>query len=530
MSALSLFQHWRKDLPASFVVFLVAVPLCLGIALASGAPPVAGLIAGVIGGVVVGFASGSQVGVSGPAAGLAALVATAIVQLGSYEAFLVAVVLAGIMQVVLGILRAGVIAYYFPNSVIKGMLSGIGIIIFLKQIPHAVGYDKDYEGDMDFIQPDHQNTFSELGNMLGYVTPGAVLITAVCLGILLLWETPIIKRVKGLSMVPGPLLAVIAGIILGGWQSGFGPHGVAAEHFVDLPDLSQGFGAFTLPDWSVILNWRVWLTAGTIALVASLETLLCVEATDKLDPKKHITPTDKELRAQGIGNVLSGLIGGLPITQVIVRSSANLQSGVETKLSAILHGIWILLCVILIPGIMELIPLASLAAILFLVGYKLAKPSLFVSMWRKGWSQFVPFMVTILGVVFTDLLKGVMLGMAVGIFMVLRNNFLTPFTVKDEDGEPGGPVRMELGQEVTFFNKASIQQTLANLPRGTHIIVDASKTVDLDPDVLEIIQEEMIRAEAQGIKIELIGETVPFKVNTNVLAAVKEKNNTTSHS
>ncbi|MCB0769964.1 MAG: SulP family inorganic anion transporter [Flavobacteriales bacterium] len=525
MSNRSLFSHWRQDLPASFVVFLVAVPLCLGIALASGAPPVAGLIAGVIGGIAVGFASGSAVGVSGPAAGLAALVAVAIVELGSYEAFLAAVVLAGVIQVVLGFLGAGVIAYYFPNSVIKGMLAGIGIIIFLKQIPHAFGYDKDFEGDLAFIQPDHENTFSELMHMVGYITPGAIMITAVCLAILLVWETPMIRRSRSLSLVPGPLLAVIAGIVLGVFQSGFGDHGVASEHFVDLPDLSKGLDAFSFPDHRALLNWRVWLTAGTIALVASLETLLCVEATDKLDPEKHITPTDRELRAQGLGNALSGLFGGLPVTQVIVRSSANLQSGVKSKLSAILHGVWILLCVILIPGIMELIPLASLAAILFVVGYKLAKPALFKEMWSKGWRQFVPFMITILGVVFIDLLKGVMLGMVVGIIMILRNNFLTPFSVKDQDGKSGGPVKMELGQAVTFFNKASIQKTLASLPSGTHVIVDASKTVDLDPDVLEIIQEEMIRAKDQGIKIELIGESVPVKVNTDLLGAVIEQNN-----
>ncbi len=519
MNAMNIFSEWRKDLPASLVVFLVAVPLCLGIALASGAPPIAGLIAGVFGGVIVGATSGSQLGVSGPAAGLAALVAAAIVDLGSYEAFLVAVVLAGGMQILLGVVRAGVIAYYFPNSVIKGMLSGIGIIIILKQIPHAFGYDKDFEGDESFIQPDNQTTLSELSNFVDYITPGAVLTSVVCLAILLVWEMAWVKRSSVLSRIPGPLLAVVAGIVIGGLQGGFGHHGLDAEHYVDLPDLSAGFSAFTLPDFSMILNWKVWLTAGTMALVASLETLLSVEATDKLDPEKRITPTDKELRAQGIGNIASGLIGGLPITQVIVRSSANLQSGAKTRLSAILHGLWILLCVLLIPSIMEMIPLASLAAILFTVGFKLAKPALFASMWKKGWVQFLPFMVTVLGVVFMDLLKGVSLGMVVGIFIVLRNSYLTPFHFDGDVTDPAKPLRIELSEEVTFFNKASIQRTLANLPDGARVVIDAGRTVNLDADVMEIIEEEMVRSKDRGVNIELICATARPQKGTKVLTA-----------
>ena len=515
----SLFAQWRQDLPASLVVFLVAVPLCLGIALASNAPPIAGLIAGVFGGLIVGATSGSQLGVSGPAAGLAALVAAAIVELGSYEAFLVAVILAGILQIVLGILRAGVIAYYFPNSVIKGMLCGIGIIIILKQIPHAFGYDKDFEGDEAFIQPDHQTTFSELGNLVDYITPGAIVITVVCLAILLIWEMAWVKRSKVLAQIPGPLLAVIAGIVLGGLQGGFGQHGLDTEHYVDLPDLSTGLSAFSFPDFSVILNWKVWLTAGTMALVASLETLLSVEATDKLDPERRVTPTDKELRAQGIGNIVSGLSGGLPITQVIVRSSANLQSGAKTRLSAMLHGAWILLCVLLIPAVMEMIPLASLAAILFTVGFKLAKPALFATMWKKGWAQFVPFIITVVGVVFLDLLKGVSLGMVVGIFIILRNSYLTPFHFNGDNTDRSKPLRIELSEEVTFFNKANIQRTLSELPPGARVVIDAGRAQHIDPDVLEIIQDEQAKGQDRDVAIDLIGLRVKAPLATKKLTS-----------
>ncbi len=501
----NLFTDIKRDLPASVVVFLVAVPLCLGIALASGAPLLSGLIAGVVGGLVVGVISGSQLGVSGPAAGLAAIVLTAIAQLGSFPLFLTAVVLAGLMQLLLGIARAGVIAYYFPSSVIKGMLAGIGVIIVLKQLPHAVGYDKDFEGDEAFLQRDAENTFSALARMLELVSPGAIAITLAGIALMLLWDRPFVKRTKALSMVPGPLLAVLAGVALAAAFQDRTRLAVDAEHYVQLPDLSAGVAALTFPDWSGLMDHRVWITALTIAVVASLETLLCVEATDKLDPEKRITPTDRELRAQGIGNAISGLLGGLPVTQVIVRSSANIQSGARTKLSAILHGVLILLSVLLIPGLMDRIPLASLAAILLITGYKLAKPSLFRAMYAQGWYIFIPFIATVAGVVFIDLLKGVMLGMAVGIFFLLRNNYKTPYHFNARKHVPGDPIRIELSEDVTFLNKASIMRTLAALPAGSHVIIDARRTVDLDPDVREIIHDEMVRAREQGITIELTG-------------------------
>ena len=512
------FRHFRSDLPASLVVFLVAVPLCLGIALASGAPLISGLIAGIIGGIVVGLISGSNLGVSGPAAGLAAIVLGSITQLGSFPLFLTAVVLAGLIQIALGFLRAGVIAYYFPNSVIKGMLAGIGVIIILKQIPHAVGDDKDWMGDMGFDQSDKLNTFQELWYALQNPTLGAVVITLACLAVMILWDLPFIRRIKALSFVPGPLLAVILGTIMARLFEGHPDLALGGDHLVRLPDLSNGLSAaLTFPDPSGLTNGAVWTIALTMAIVASIETLLCVEATDKLDTEKRVTPTNLELKAQGLGNALSGLLGGLPITQVIVRSSANIQSGARTKLSAVLHGVLILLSVLLIPVLMNMIPLASLAAILLITGYKLAKPALFKDLFAQGWYIFIPFIVTVLGVVFIDLLKGVALGMSVGIFFVLRNSYLTPFHVV-EGHDADGPVRrITLSEEVTFFNKASIQRTLAELPKGTHLVLDASSTMNLDPDVLEIIQETKKREQRRGAKIDLVGVKPTRKRSTKEL-------------
>ncbi|MGB1317282.1 MAG: SulP family inorganic anion transporter, partial [Flavobacteriales bacterium] len=409
-------SSFKSDIPAGVVVFFVAVPLCLGIALASGAPLFSGVIAGIVGGIIVGAISGSQLGVSGPAAGLAVIVLTAIQDLGGFEIFLMAVVLAGVFQIILGIVKAGIIGYYFPSAVIKGMLAAIGIIIFLKQIPHAFGYDADFEGDLGFMQADGYNTFTELGHMLGFISPGATLVAAVSLVILILWDRPFMKRHKVFQMVQGPLVAVGTGMLLTALLSNNSYWAISNEHTVNLP-VSDGFSdfltQFTLPDFSAITNPSVWIVGATIAIVASLETLLCVEATDKLDPQKRITPTNRELLAQGVGNAVSGLIGGLPVTQVIVRSSANIQTGGKTKVSAIFHGVMLLFCVMIIPTVLNMIPLASLAAILLVVGYKLAKPVLFKEMWKAGYIQFIPFMVTVLGIVFTDLLVGITLGMAV---------------------------------------------------------------------------------------------------------------------
>ncbi len=499
----SPFHNFRSDLPSSVVVFLVALPLCLGIALASGAPPISGVLAGIIGGIIVGAVSRSPLGVSGPAAGLAVIVLHAIGELG-FELFLCAVVLGGAIQIVLGLLRAGVLAYYFPSAVIKGMLAGVGIIIVMKQVPHAFGYNAEYEGSFQFIEPSGENTFTALGAMLDYINLGSIIITAVCLGLIILWEQPIIKESK-LKLVPGPLLAVGTGIGLGAiFSSTFkmGP-----TFFVALPDVSfSNLGALvTLPDFSGLTSPVVWKTAGVIAVVASLETLLCVEATDKLDPERRVTPTNREVFAQGTGNVISGLIGGLPITQVIVRSSANIQSGGRTKASTIIHGFLLLACLLLIPDLLRMVPLASLAAVLLVVGTKLAKPALFRQMYKGGRYQFVPFVVTIVGVVFTDLLTGVMIGMAVGIFFILYKNYRTSFHFDPDGYRPGEPVRMILSEDVSFLNKASLQRTLGALPKGARVVIDGSSVHDLDPDIDEVIRDAVVRAPHQGVQIELTG-------------------------
>jgi len=505
-----MFKHIKNDLPASIVVFFVALPLCLGIALASGAPLFSGLIAGIVGGIVVGALSGSQIGVSGPAAGLAAIVLTAIGTLGGYQNFLVAVVLGGAIQLIFGFLKAGIIAYYFPSSVIKGMLTGIGIIIILKQIPHFFGYDADPEGDWAFFQVDGENTFSEIINSINYISPGATLIAVIGFAILILWSTVLTKKAKIFELIQGPLVAVVVGIVYFSLTQGNDTWGISAEHLVKVPvpDSIESFlGFFSFPNFSAISNPDGWVTGFTIALVASLETLLCVEATDKLDPEKRTTPTNRELRAQGVGNMLSGLVGGLPVTQVIVRSSANIQSGGKTKASAIIHGFFLLGSVILIPTLLNMIPLSVLAAILFVVGYKLAKPSLFKTMYQAGWKQFVPFVVTVVGIVFTDLLVGISLGLLVGIVVVLIKSYQNSHFLHIEDKSDGAHnIKMTLAEEVTFFNKGAILKELDSLPENSYLTLDVRKTRYLDNDIVEILEDFSSKAKNRNIDIKIISE------------------------
>ncbi|MDO6817949.1 SulP family inorganic anion transporter [Zobellia sp. 1_MG-2023] len=505
-----MFKNLKNDLPASVVVFFVALPLCLGIALASGAPLFSGLIAGIIGGVVVGALSGSNIGVSGPAAGLAAIVLTAIGTLGGFENFLVAVVLGGIIQVVFGVLKAGIIGYYFPSSVIKGMLTGIGIIIILKQIPHFFGYDPDPEGDWAFFQVDGENTFSEIFNTVNNISPGATLVAIIGLSILLLWDKVLSKKGKIFQLVQGPLVAVAIGIIFFIVTQNSEVLAISSDHLVSVPipeDAASFLGQFSFPNFAAITNPQVWITAFTIALVASLETLLCVEATDKLDPQKNVTPTNRELLAQGTGNILSGLIGGLPITQVIVRSSANIQSGGKSKLSAIIHGFLLLISVILIPRLLNMIPLSVLAAILFIVGYKLAKPALFAKMYKLGWKQFVPFTVTVAGIVFTDLLIGISLGLAVGIVVILIKSYQNSHFLHIEDVSNGKhKIKMTLAEEVTFFNKGAILKELDSLPRDTYLELNLLQTRYLDLDIIEILDDFSIKAKERNIDIQLVSK------------------------
>lgn len=505
-----MFKYIKNDLPASIVVFFVALPLCLGIALASGAPLFSGLIAGIIGGIVVGSLSGSQIGVSGPAAGLAAIVLTAIGTLGGYQNFLVAVVLGGIIQIIFGLLKAGVIAYYFPSSVIKGMLTGIGIIIILKQIPHFFGYDADPEGDWAFFQVDGENTFSEILNTVNFISPGATLIAIVALAILILWDKVLSKKSKIFQLVQGPLVAVVVGIVYFTATQDNPSWAISKAHLVSVPvpdSLESFLGFFSFPNFSAITNGDVWVTGFTIALVASLETLLCVEATDKLDPHKRITPTNRELLAQGIGNSLAGLIGGLPVTQVIVRSSANIQSGGRTKASAIIHGFFLLASVILIPKLLNMIPLSVLAAILFIVGYKLAKPSLFKTMYQSGWKQFVPFVVTVVGIVLTDLLVGISLGLGVGIMVILIKSYQNSHFLHIEDKSNGvHKIKMTLAEEVTFINKGAILKELDRLPENSYLELDVRKTRYLDNDIVEILDDFSSKAKTRNIDIKLVSE------------------------
>lgn len=506
----NIFSTLKNDIPASVVVFFVALPLCLGIALASGAPLFSGLIAGIIGGIVVGALSGSKIGVSGPAAGLAAIVLTAIGSLGGYENFLVAVVLGGIIQLIFGLLKAGVIGYYFPSSVIKGMLTGIGIIIILKQIPHFFGYDADPEGDFSFFQVDGENTFSEIFKSLNLIQVGSALVGVLSLAILLLWDKVLSKKGKIFQIIQGPLVAVAVGIIFYVFARSNDTLEIAKSHLVSVPipeDITSFLGQFSFPNFGVILNPEVWIVAFTIALVASLETLLCVEATDKLDPHKNVTPTNRELLAQGTGNIISGLIGGLPITQVIVRSSANIQSGGQSKMSAIIHGFLLLISVLIIPTLLNMIPLSVLAAILLIVGYKLAKPALFKKMYDLGWKQFIPFTVTVLGIVFIDLLYGIGLGLGVGIIVILIKSFQNShFLHKEGEDVEDGKVKMTLAEEVTFFNKGAILKELDGLSENSFLELDVTQTKYLDNDIIEILEDFIIKAKERNITIKLVSE------------------------
>jgi MFS superfamily sulfate permease-like transporter len=502
------FGTLQSDLPASLVVFLVALPLCLGIALASGAPLISGLIAGIVGGIVVGSLSGSPLGVSGPAAGLAVIVLTAIQDLGAFNIFLVAVILAGLIQIALGFIRAGTVAYYFPSSVISGMLAGIGIIIFLKQIPHAFGYDADPVGELSFRQPDGENTFSELLVVLDSISPGPLIIASVSLAILLLWESRWFKTHKLVTLVPGPLVAVVTGVFLNLFFRSKLGFALGPEQIVSIPEadsLSGLAGFLTFPDFSALTNVNVYKTAVVLAIVASLETLLSAEATDKLDPLKRVTPANRELKAQGVGNLVSGFLGGLPVTQVIVRSSANIQSGARSNASTVVHGLLLAVSVIALPTIMNLIPLATLAAILFVVGFKLAKPSVFRKMIRQGPDQFVPFIVTIGGIVFTDLLAGIGLGMVVAVLVILFENFRLPFEISNVPQERGERVQIALAQQVTFLNKASVLKTLDSIPDDSSVEIDASESVFVHPDVVELIDNFVIGAAAKNIEVVVHG-------------------------
>ncbi|WP_432740372.1 carbonic anhydrase family protein [Methylobacter sp. G7] len=500
----SLFANLKYDLPAGIAVFLIAIPLSLGIALASGAPLFSGLIAGIISGIVVAPLSGSALGISGPTAGLAIIVWSAIDKLG-FNGFLLALVVAGIFQIIMGLSKAGVIAYYFPSSVINGMLSGMGFILFLKQIPHAMGYDRDYEGDTSFFQTDNYSSFSELAHMLDFSSPTAIMIALLSLAIIILWEQPFMKKFRFFQLFQGVLFAILIGTFINQGLHNFYPElALGGNHLVMIPVLkntSDLLGQLHYPDFSQINNPSIYLTALTLAVVASIKTLLSVEAVDKMDPYKRVTSTNRELIIQGIGNACSGLIGGLPLAQVIVRSSINIQSGAKTKTSGIIYGLLLLFAVILIPVLINKIPLASLASVLLVVGYKLIRPKAFKIMYKAGMYHFIPFCVTILGMIFTDLLIGLAIGMITALFSILLENYKSGFYLNES--HIGNKTILRLSEHISFLNKANIQQTLEQLPDHSEVVIDATRSKYIDYDVYEIIENFKIEAQRKHIKLTI---------------------------
>lgn len=508
-----IISNLSKDLPASIVVFLVALPLCLGVALASGAPLMSGIISGIVGGIVVGIFSKSDTSVSGPAAGLAAVVLAAISQLGSFELFLTAVIIAGIFQLIMGLAKLGFIANYIPSSVIKGLLAAIGIILILKQIPHALGVHKIALESFTFKQTDGENTFSALYYALELITPGAFIVSIVSLFILILWDkTPLVK----IKILPSSLFVVFTGVLLNTVFRNFFPSLALDQlHLVSIPpiDTQNMNGLLHLPKITDLLNYQVWVVAFTIAIIATLETLLNIEAVEKIDPHKRKASPNNELVAQGIGNMFSGLLGGIPITSVIVRSSVNIQAGNETKLSAIAHGVLLLLSVLLLSPILNQIPLAALAAILLVTGYKLAKLPILKEMYNKGWDQFIPTVVTTLSIIFTDLLIGVLIGLAVSLFYFLRSNFRNPFTKQENKLQIGEVVKIDLPNQVSFFNKAAIKETLWSIPEHTKVIIDASHSDFIDNDVIEIIEDfKNVVAHEKNIQLNIFGLKESYKL------------------
>lgn len=497
----NIFKHAGKDIPAALVVFLIAIPLCLGIAVASGLPPFTGIIAGIVGGIVVGLCSKSTLSVSGPAAGLTAIVAAAVLKLPAVEAFFLAVVLAGIIQVLMGIFKLGIIGDYVPNSVIKGMLAAIGIILILKQLPYLVGYNASFEGDAAFIEASGENTITSIFNSLNHLTPIAILIGLLGIGILIVFETKWIKSKKIFNVISGPLIVVVMGIFINDFLNGFDHKLTAMDaQLVSIPVASSArefVSFFSFPNWTFITNPDVWITAVTLAMVATIESLLGVEAVDKLDKLKRVTPTNRELIAQGTGNIVSGLIGGLPVTSVIVRSSANENAGAQSKLSTIMHGIFILMFVFFVPQLLNKIPLAALAAILVFIGYKLSRIALFKLYYSRGWDQFIPFITTIVAIIFTDLLKGVLIGIAVGIFYIIRSNFRTAiFSMKDKSN-----YLVRLRKDVSFFSKGKLKQSLEKIPINSTVHIDMSRAEFIDRDILDTIEEFQAHAGNKNIKL-----------------------------
>ena len=499
---MNIRSYLKHDFPAAIVVFLVALPLCLGIALASGVPLFAGVISGIVGGIVVGYLSGSPVSVTGPAAGLATIVLAGVNELG-FATFLCAVVIAGVIQILAGYANAGTLGHFFPSSVIKGMLAGIGLILILKQIPHAVGYDIDFEGDESFLQVDDQNTFSDLFKALRYITPGAIVISLISIFILSVWNNNVLQRYKFFRKMPAALIVVLIGILLNTiFQQWLPFFAIEEKHLVSVPVLSNEtslLSFFTFPDFSQLFNQKIILTAFTIAAVASLETLLNIEATDKLDRYHRVTPLDRELKAQGVANIFAGLIGGLPVTSVVVRSSANVQAGGRTKASTITHGFILLLSVLLVPQLLRLIPLSALAGILIVTGYKLTKPVLFKEMYRCGWAQFIPFVVTLAAIVFTNLLLGVFIGLMAAVFFILKTNFQEAVIMVNDNDH----FLIKFTKDVSFLHKSTLRKLFDKIPPDATVTIDGTQSHFIDYDIREMIKDYIEISKTKNINVQL---------------------------
>jgi len=499
-----ILSFLKGDWKSGIAVFLVALPLCLGIALASGAPLLAGLVAGIVGGTLVSLLSGSELSVSGPAAGLTIIVATAITDLGSFPGFLVAVIIAGLIQVALGLLKMGKIGGFFPSSVIRGMLVAIGIVIILKQIPHAIGDDLDFIGEFEFDQKDGENTFTEIVASFATIKAGAVLISIVGLLILFSW-TALGNTFRWLNALPASLFVVLVGIGINELLGLYAPDwflGNSKDHMVNLPifaSSSEVWGGLVSPDWRFITNPKVYSVAITLAIVASLESLLSLEATDSLDPLKRISSPDRELLAQGIGNISSGLLGGIPITSVIVRSSTNIYAGGKTRMSGFFHGVLLLVAVLALPVYLNKIPLACLASILLYTGYKLAHPKEFKKAISEGWKQWVPFLVTVAVVVGVDLLWGIFVGTLVGLTFVVITNYSSVFTVFQN----GNEILIKFQKDVTFLHKMSLKEALRKIPTGSEVYIDTTKVHFMDHDINLLIQEFISTAPERGIEVDL---------------------------
>ena len=508
-------SNLRHDLISGIVVFLVALPLCLGIALASGAELFSGLLAGIIGGLIVGFVSGSHSSVSGPAAGLTAIVSAQITSLGSFEAFLLAVFIGGLLQIGLGVMKAGALSSFFPSSVIKGLLAAIGVILILKQIPHVFGHDSDPEGEMSFVQPDDENTFTELLRIADDVHPGATTIGLLSIVVLVGWGK--IKPLKN-SIIPAPLVVVLMGVAINLFFKTLGGQWVIeASHLVEVPiarSATEFLGFLTMPDFSQLVNPAVYVGGVTIAIVASLETLLNLEAVDKLDPQKRVSPPSRELIAQGCGNVAAGLLGAIPVTSVIVRGSVNCASGAKTKMSALFHGFLLLVCVGFLPSYLNMIPLSALAAILLVTGFKLASPQLFKQMWSEGRYQFAPFIITLVSIVLTDLLVGILIGLAVSVLFILNSNLRAPIR-RIVETRPGGDLtRIALANQVSFLNRAALDSIFNNAEAGTDWLIDATDTDYIDPDVLSLIRDfKDVSGPARGVKVSLKGFRAKYQLD-----------------